>query len=132
MRNRTLLAALTGAVALLAVGQAQAATPGEQTYLDNCAACHQPTGVGVKGAFPSLKGDHFVVGPKPAVIATVLHGRGGMPAWKSELTDAQVAGVISYVRSAWGNKAPAVTPAEVAKVRSNTKAAPISKGLQMH
>jgi len=59
--------------------------------------------------------------PKP-VIATVLNGRKGhlgqMPTWKDKLDDQQIAGAITYIRNAWSNKAPAVTPAMVAAIRS--------------
>lgn len=132
MRLGNTLAGLAMVAGLGLAGAAAAAAPGEQTFLDSCAACHQATGLGRPPSFPALKGDKFVVGPKAAVVATVLNGRGGMPAWKSELNDQQVAGVVSYIRSAWGNKAAPVTPAEVAAVRVDTKAVAQTKGLQAH
>jgi mono/diheme cytochrome c family protein len=123
------------ALALVAAGTAQvagAATLGETTFQENCSACHQKTGLGVKGAFPALAGDKFVMGPIPPLAATVLNGRGGMPTFKSELSDAQIAAALTYVRSSWGNKAKPVTPAEVAAARKATGAASVAKGLQMH
>ena len=55
------------------------------------------------------------------VIATVLNGRKGslgqMPAWKDKLDDQQIAAVVTYIRQAWSNRAPAVTPAMVAATR---------------
>ena len=58
--------------------------------------------------------------PKP-VIATVLNGRKGnlgqMPTWKDKLDDQQIAAVVTYIRQAWSNRAPAVTPAMVAATR---------------
>ena len=58
--------------------------------------------------------------PEP-VIATVLNGRKGnlgqMPTWKDKLDDQQIAAVVTYIRQAWSNRAPAVTPAMVAATR---------------
>jgi mono/diheme cytochrome c family protein len=129
MRNVRILAAV--ALVLGLAGPAAAATDGQQVFLANCAACHQATGLGRPPTFPALKGDKFVLGPKAPVVATVLNGRGGMPAWKGELSDDEVAGALTYVRASWGNKAPAVTPKEVAAARSGGKTTP-QKGLQAH
>jgi mono/diheme cytochrome c family protein len=56
------------------------------------------------------------------VIATVLNGRKGdlgqMPTWKEKLDDQQIAAVVTYLRQAWSNPAPAITPAMVAATRS--------------
>lgn len=81
-----------------------AAETGQSLYNDNCAACHQRSGLGIKGAFPTLIGGKMVTGPLPALIPTVLNGRGGMPAFKSDLTDAQMALVLSYIRSSRGQQ----------------------------
>jgi cytochrome c oxidase subunit 2 len=77
---------------------------GEKVYAANCAACHQPTGKGVAGAFPALDGSAVVNGPEAAQIALVLNGKTGtaMPPWK-QLSDADLAAVITYTRNAWGN-----------------------------
>lgn len=111
---------------------AQATETGQSLYNDNCAACHQRTGLGVKGAFPALTGDKLVSGPLPLLVATVLNGRGGMPAFKSDLTDAQMALVLSYIRASWGNKASAVTTAQVTQARVKASAAAKPKNLQAH
>ncbi|MET0272651.1 MAG: cytochrome c [Phenylobacterium sp.] len=116
----------------LAAGSAAAAPSGAELYADNCAACHMPTGLGVKGAFPALAGDKLVTGPHGPLIATVLNGRGGMPAYRDELSDADLAKVISYLRTAWGNKAAAVTAEQVADVRAAKSTAPKPKNLQAH
>lgn len=112
---RKLLLAITTAVA--APCAALAAPSGLQLYGDNCAACHQRTGAGIPGAFPSLKGDKFVVGDPKTLSQTVLNGRGGMPAFKTSLSDADMATVLTFIRTSWGNKGRAVTPAEVAAAR---------------
>ena len=56
------------------------------------------------------------------MIATVLNGRKGtlgqMPTWKDNLDDQQIAAVVTYIRQAWSNRAPAVTPAMVAAART--------------
>ena len=124
---------LTAACALLlAPAAALAAPPGESVFADNCAACHQASGKGVPGAFPALAGNKFVLGAPAPVISTILNGRGGMPAFKSELTDLQMAQVTSYIRMGWGNKAAAVTPAQVVGVRNSTQAMAEQRGLQAH
>lgn len=122
MKLISLLPALAAALAL--AGPVCAAT-GEETFLDNCSACHQATGLGIKGAFPALAGDPLVKGAPAPLIRTVLAGRGGMPKFSDQLDDAQLAAVLSYVRGAWGNKAPPVAPADVAAERNR----PASKGV---
>lgn len=116
-------------LAALAPAAAAVAASPSAIYMDNCAACHQPTGLGVKGAFPALAGDPFVVGASGQVINVVLNGRGGMPAFKDELNDAQLAAAISYIRTGWSNRAKPVSPAEVAAARTS---APKARSLQAH
>jgi mono/diheme cytochrome c family protein len=115
------MAAAIGVFAAGSVAQAQTPT-GQELFKQNCSACHQLTGKGIPGAFPALAGDPFVVGPPELVASTVVHGRGGMPTFGPELTDVQIATILTYVRSAWGNQASAITPDMVAKAR--TSAAP--------
>jgi mono/diheme cytochrome c family protein len=112
------------AIATLSAGSAafaQAPT-GQELFKQNCSACHQITGKGIPGAFPSLAGDPFVMGPPELVASTVVHGRGGMPTFGTDLSDVQIATILTYVRSAWGNQASPITPDMVAKAR--TSAAP--------
>jgi cytochrome c6 len=98
------------------------AEDGQQLYAHNCAACHMTDGKGIPGAFPALSANPFATGPDGAVAATLLNGRGGMPSFRSGLTDAEIAAVLSYVRSNWGNTAPPVTPETVAAARSGAEA----------
>lgn len=88
-------------------------------YAQSCASCHQADGSGIDGVFPALAGNTFVTTADPTgAIATVLNGRAGMPRWGGELTDAQIAAILSYVRSSLGdNDAREVTADEVAEVR---------------
>jgi cytochrome c6 len=111
--NGVLMWALFGALVL--AGAARAAPPdGAMIFKQNCAACHQAQGQGVPGAFPALAGNAFVQGDPRAVAQVLLNGRGGMPNFREDLTNEQIAAVLSYTRAAWGNHAPSVTTATVA------------------
>jgi cytochrome c oxidase subunit 2 len=97
---------------------------GEKVYASNCVACHQATGMGVPGTFPALSGSKVVTGPKEAQIATVLNGvvKNGKPtlmaAFGKQLSDVEIAAVITYTRNNWANKAgDMVTPADVKAAR---------------
>jgi cytochrome c oxidase subunit 2 len=94
---------------------------GEKIYASNCAACHQASGKGIPGAFPALDGDAIVAGPKADQISILLNGQGaGMPAWK-QLSDVEIASVITYTRAAWSNQGkgtdPVVQPADITAAR---------------
>ena len=111
---------------------AQAAPSPQSLFMDNCSACHQATGKGVKGAFPALAGDPFVQGDAGPVMATVLAGRAGMPSFKDDINDADLASLLTYVRTSWGNKGKPVTVADVAAARLKLKAAKKPANLQAH
>ena len=131
-RLTALLLPLVIGIGAAAVPALASAASGQQMFLDNCSACHQPTGKGVKGAFPPLAGSPFVQGDPKAVMTTVLNGRGGMPAFKDDLIDADLAAILTYVRSSWGNNASAIQPADVAAARAAAKAGAKARGLQAH
>src|SRR5690348_12800673 len=80
-----------------------------------CAACHQPNGKGNPPAFPPLAGSKIVNGPKEGHIDIVLNGKPGtaMQAFGQQMSDTDIAAVISYERNSFGNKAGIVQPAEV-------------------
>lgn len=126
MRFLTCLPLMTAAIAAVAQtthAPTVAAAPNPslspaQVFSDNCAACHQENGLGIEGAFPALAGDKFVLTGAEQVIHVVLDGRGGMPTFKADLTDAQIAAAITHVRTSWGNAASPVTPEAVAAIRS--------------
>ncbi len=137
----SLVAAATVAVAAAAqtthaptvAAVAPAALSPAQTFVENCSACHQEDGKGIPGAFPALAGDKFVVGAASGPIGVVLNGRAGMPTFKADLTDEQIAAALTHVRMSWGNAAPAVTPAEVAALRSEEGPKPTdTKPMQAH
>ena len=94
-------------------------TRGEKVYAANCVACHQANGKGVPGAFPALDGSQVVNGPKAGQINILLNGKNAMPAWKTVLSDTDIASVITYTRNTWSNKASEniVQPAEVLAAR---------------
>ena len=99
-------------------------TRGEQVYSANCVACHQANGQGVPGAFAPLAGSEVVLGAKGHQVEVLLNGQdtpkypAAMPAWK-QLSDTEIAAVITYTRNAWSNKAAEniVQPAEVLAAR---------------
>jgi mono/diheme cytochrome c family protein len=106
---------------------------GAALYASACAACHQATGQGLPGVFPPLAGSEWVNGNEATLAAIVLHGvngpltvmgssySGAMPAFKQQLDDAQIAAVLSHLRSQWGNGSASVEASTVAKVRDATK-----------
>jgi cytochrome c oxidase subunit II len=92
---------------------------GEKVYAANCSVCHQPTGKGL-GPFKPLDGSPMVLdADKGKQIAAVLNGLkdGAMPAWK-QLSDTEIAAVITYTKNSWSNKTgQAVQPADVLAAR---------------
>jgi mono/diheme cytochrome c family protein len=107
---------------------------GREVYGRTCTACHQPGGLGTAGQFPPLAGSDWVNAAGPdRIIRIVLNGLQGpvkvngtdfnnaMVPWKDTLKDDEIAAVITFIRQEWGNKAPAVTPAQISAVRDATK-----------
>jgi cytochrome c oxidase subunit 2 len=91
---------------------------GEKLYAANCSACHQATGKGMPPAFPALDGSKVVNGPKAAQLALVLKGKPGTAmAPFAHLSNTDLAAVITYTRTSWGNKAGEVQPSEVKAAR---------------
>jgi mono/diheme cytochrome c family protein len=89
---------------------------GAAIYASNCASCHKADGKG-GGPFPALAGSSQVTAKDPtAIIVVTEHGKALMPAFKPRLSNAEIAAVITYIRTTWGNKATPVTEAEVAAV----------------
>src|SRR2546423_1009663 len=89
---------------------------GEKVYGTICVACHQAQGQGTPTMkAPALAGNKFVTGAKDGPIDTVLNGRPNtaMQAFGKQLSDTEIAAVLTYVRASWGNKAAEVQPAEV-------------------
>jgi mono/diheme cytochrome c family protein len=104
---------------------------GKLVYQTQCLACHQIDAGGVPDMTPPLTGTKWVLGDKTPLVQIVLKGMQGIEingddyhsvmAPHSELTDQQIADVLTYVRNNFGNKAKAITAAEVKAIRARTK-----------
>lgn len=106
---------------------------GEQIYADRCAGCHGDDGRGEVRAYVSLAGNRAVLRDPPANLVQVVLGGAfpastagnprpfGMPPFANELDDEGVAAVLSYIRSAWGNRAAAVQPLDVQRWRGSVR-----------
>lgn len=97
---------------------------GAKLYSQVCAACHQDTGNGIVGAFPSLVGSSIVNDDNTeTLIKIVIQGYnartdyGVMPPFGDQLNDAEIAAILTHERSSWGNDSAPVTADDVAKVR---------------
>jgi cytochrome c oxidase subunit 2 len=75
---------------------------GAKVYAANCSVCHQPNGQGGE-AFPALAGSKVVNGPKEGQYAILLNGKNAMPKWNN-LSDTELAAVMTYTKNSWGNK----------------------------
>lgn len=107
--------------------KAELMTAGEKLYATNCAMCHQPTGLGVPGAFPPLAGSDYITDAK-VHIDTLLKGRtgamvvngttynGAMPS-QVALCDDELAAIVTYERNAWGNTLGVVLPKDFSSAR---------------
>lgn len=130
-------ASLAGAdVTPLTPAQRRRLEQGRETYAALCAACHQAHGGGLANVAPPLAGSDWVAGSPERLVRVVLHGLYGPvtvngQAWNLAmpglggapgLDDEKIAGVLTYVRRAWGNTAEPVAPALVATVRNETGA----------
>jgi mono/diheme cytochrome c family protein len=71
-----------------------------------------------------LAGSAFAQGPGPEVATVLLKGRGGMPNFSGSLDDQEIAQVLSYVRSSWGNSAPPLAGDEVSALRTALQVPP--------
>jgi nitrite reductase (NO-forming) len=108
---------------ILARTKAERIEYGKRTFTQNCAACHQTNGMGIPAAFPPLAASDFLNKDKLRAIRVVTGGltgkvtvngkefNGVMPAW--HLNDEDIANVLTYVYSSWGNSGHEVTPEEV-------------------
>lgn len=118
-------------VGSLATGCGSSPAPGSgaEIYTRYCATCHQGDGNGIENAFPPISGTEWANGDKGRIIRLVLYGMQGPIEVKGKtynnvmtphgfLTDGQVAAVLTYVRSNFGNDAEEVFPDEVSRVRA--------------
>jgi nitrite reductase (NO-forming) len=101
---------------------------GKILYAANCAACHQANGEGMAGVFPPLAKSDYLMALKDKGVSIPLHGLSGkikvngkeydgvMP--QMQMSDDELASIMTYVRNTWGNKGDLVTAAEVNKSRN--------------
>ncbi len=104
-------------------------SPGHSLYLTHCAACHQPDGQGLPGAYPPVIQTRRILGSAEPLTALILHGVTGelnvlgetyhseMPAMGELLSDGEIAEILTFIRGSWGNEADAVSEEEVAEIR---------------
>lgn len=107
------------------------AVSGSEVFI-RCAACHQSTGLGLAGTYPPLAGSEWLLNNPEVPIRIVLHGLQGpitvkgaqfnnaMTPFADQLSDEEIAAVISYERSSWGNNASPITADQVKQVRAAT------------
>jgi mono/diheme cytochrome c family protein len=130
MMIRTRIAAAAALGLSLIAGQAMAQagftfpeTTGKEIYEAICQGCHMPDGKGSQGAgsaplgYPALTGNpKLAAAAYPALV--VVRGQKAMPTFGGQLNDTQIANVVNYVRTEFGNKyTNAITPAQVAPLR---------------
>jgi mono/diheme cytochrome c family protein len=106
-------------------GATAAAEVGARIYSGNCVPCHQPTGLGIPGVYPSLAGSGVVLGDPAELARWVIYGQrpatmpvGRYPTQMLQfgwMKPADAAALFSYLRSNFGNSAPPVDAAAVAK-----------------
>jgi mono/diheme cytochrome c family protein len=108
---------------------------GKRVFTQSCVVCHQITGLGVPGQFPPLAGSEWVTGGDwhgdNHLVAILLKGLQGpvqvkgmtfnnaMPTWR-QLSDEQIAAVLNYIRSEWGNAAAPISSDYVKAIREQT------------
>jgi alcohol dehydrogenase (quinone), cytochrome c subunit len=117
-----------------ALAKGQEADRGAELYDDNCAACHHTDGAGSPKALPKIAGNSSVLAQDPSsLIRLVLAGGAlpgttaaasplGMPGFAWRLSNEEVARLLTFIRTNWGNRAASVSAGEVARVRGSLDA----------
>ncbi len=91
---------------------------GEKIYAANCVACHLANGQGIPGTFPALAGGPVTTGDLGEHISQIIKGKNLMPPFGEQLSDAEIAAVVTYERNSWGNDTgDVVQPADVNAAR---------------
>ena len=114
-------------------GAASAELDGVALYTANCQSCHQPTGEGLKGAFPPLKGSNIVLSDSAVLMVNIImngytglvsQGFGPMPpiGTTNNLSAAEISAIMNHEKTSWGNNAKKVTPDEIQKLMDAVKA----------
>jgi mono/diheme cytochrome c family protein len=133
IRNIILLSCCVSVITISAQQQQTSKQRGASVYKKYCLTCHQADGGGVPRMNPPLTQTSYITGDKEKLIKWVLQGSvnqhvdvdgesysNNMPA-QNYLSDQQIADVLTYVRSSFGNKSPAILPADVKSVRASLK-----------
>jgi len=117
----------------LALKNGDAGKAGALVYLNNCAACHRPDGNGYDRVFPALAGNGVVQSSNPlSLISIILQGsitpqtarapaQFTMPSFAWRLSDQEIADVVNFIRSSWGNHAQPARAADVSGLRKASK-----------
>jgi len=128
----TVLCLCAATVGFVQTGKPTNYDAGKKVYSQVCMSCHMMDGKGIVGMNPTLSKTEWVNGDKKRLINIVLKGQAEpleidgeeyvipMPP-QPQLTDQQIADVLTYVRNSFGNKSSAITAAEVKAVRGNSK-----------
>ncbi len=115
---------------------------GKAVYMQTCFVCHQPEGQGLVGQIPPLaKSDFAVANNTDEIIRGVLFGRtgeitvngkkyNGIMSPQNNLTDEEIANVLTYVRNSWGNSAEAINSRQVAKIRQEAPPPPATSNYE--
>jgi len=103
---------------------------GDLLYAGVCQPCHQSSGMGLAGQYPPLAGSEWLLQDKETPIRILLHGLQGeitvkgnvynnrMPPFQDKLANDEIAAVLTHARSSWGNRAGAISAADVDSLRS--------------
>ena len=130
VKRLALVLVLAASARLFAQPAKSESAKGDAVYRQACATCHMADGSGVAHLQPSIDGgNRVVVGGAKTLIALLLHGpQEALPADRERysnempkfdtLSDDEIAAVLTYIRSSFGNKAPAITPRQVAAARA--------------
>ena len=141
MKKLTLTLALSLCATVASFAQDDIKTSAERgkaIFMQTCMACHQPTGLGIPGAFPPFDGSEYVQGDTKRLVALVIKGYMGPIEVKGQKfnniliavdtqfpilkENAKLADVLNYIRTAWSNKADtAITPDFIQKIRDEFK-----------
>lgn len=137
MGDERTLADLQAKPADAAGAAAGAPVDGGALFAAHCAACHQPSGEGLPGVFPPLDGSEWVHGSPKILANIVLHGidgditvkgnkyHGQMPAFP-QLSDGELAGILSHIRGSWSNKSEPVAADLLAQERKSGRTTPFT------
>lgn len=111
-------------------GEVKAGANGQTLYTANCQSCHQANGEGLKGAFPPLKGSPIVNGDNLELYVDIImngydaraeYGVMAAVGTNMNFTENDVAALINYERTSWGNNGKKVTPEEIKKIMDFVK-----------